>query len=136
MEEIIVKDISQKETKLYKIRFENRSKYLYVYVEGEKNRYEIGKKYWLEVLAECRKNNHQKVLVEENIGENTSASEMYEIATKVSNLGFGNILLAFVDCQPDHHSLNRFGELVATNRGLKAKVFNNFTEAEQWLLMN
>lgn len=136
MEEMIVKEISQKETKLYKIKFENRPQYLYVYVEGEKNRFEIGKKYWSEILAECQKSNYEKVLVEENISGNISAAEMYEIATRVSNLGFGNILLAFVDCQLEHHTLNRFGELVANNRGLKVKIFNNFTEAEQWLLMN
>lgn len=133
---MIVKEDLKKVKKLYTIEFENRPEYLYVYVEGDEDSLEITTQYWSEVLAECHKYNCQKVLIEENINQNVTASEMYEFAKDLPNMGFGSIVVAFVDRQIEHHELNRFGELVATNRGLQTKVFNNFNEAEQWLLTN
>ena len=39
-----------------------------------------------------------------------------------------------VDRYLDQQEVNSFGELVAVNRGLSGKVFNNIAEAESWLL--
>jgi hypothetical protein len=119
---------------LYELSFEYRRQYLYAFVTGEKDSYEISRQYWTEIAEECKKIGIKKVLVEEDIKENVSMSEMYRIASELPELGFFGIRLAFVDRQIEQHQLNQFGETVATNRGLFSRVFNNFEEAEKWLL--
>lgn len=121
---------------LYTINFEMRDEYLYAYVEGKEDSLEISISYWSKVLEKCREHNYNKVLIEENLTENASSSEIYELAKEVAGMGFGNTLIAFVDRQLEHQELNKFGELVATNRGLRVKVFNSVREAEKWLLLH
>ena len=36
----------------------------------------------------------------------------------------------------DHQDLNKFGELIATNRGVRVAVFDTVRETEKWLLAN
>jgi hypothetical protein len=48
-------------------------------------------------------------------------------------MGFASIKVAFVDVYLDQQDVNSFGELVAVNRGLSGKVFNNIADAEKWL---
>lgn len=121
---------------LYTIEFEQRPKYLYAFVSGINDSLEITRKYWLEILEECRQNGFEKLLVEENLERSLSMQEIYEFATEYSLMGFREILVAFVDRYPSHQQLNRFGELVATNRGGRIRVFDTVTEAKQWLLVN
>jgi hypothetical protein len=120
--------------KPYKLTFEYRPQYLYAFVTGEKDSYEISKQYWQEIAGECRKSGIRKVLIDEDIKENVSMSEMYQFASEIPQLGFFGIRVAFVDRQQDQQQLNQFGETVATNRGLFSRVFSNFDEAEEWLL--
>ncbi len=121
-------------TKAYKLRFENRPGYLYAYVEGSKDSFEISKQYWMEVAAECRRTDCSRVLVEEDIPEAISMGEAYELATEIPTLGFSRIKIAFVDRYADQVELNQFAELVATNRGVNGRFFTQFDEAENWLL--
>jgi len=118
----------------YNISFENRGQYLYVYVSGEHDNYAISRRYWQEVAAECARINAVKVLIEEDIPEDVSMGEMYQLASELPQLGFIGIRIAFVDRYIEQQDLNHFGELVANNRGLNAKVFNDVTEAEKWLV--
>lgn len=121
--------------KLYDIEFEDRGKYLYVYVRGDKASIEISTRYWNEIAEECRKTNHKKVLVEEDITESTtSIPELYQFASDLPKYGFIGIYIAFVDRYIEQNELNRFVELVAGNRGFRGKVFNDTDEAEKWLL--
>jgi hypothetical protein len=121
-------------SKPYNISFENRSQYLYVYVSGDRDSYEISRRYWQEVAAECARAGAEKVLIEEDIPEDVSMGEMYQLASELPQFGFIGIRIAFVDRYIEQHDLNQFGELVANNRGLYAKVFNDVNEAEKWLL--
>jgi hypothetical protein len=121
-------------SKLYELTFEHRPQYLYAYVTGEKDSYEISKQFWQEIAAECRKTEYKKILIEEDIAENVSMAEMYRFASEIPQLGFFGIRVAFVDLQDEQQQLNQFGETVATNRGLLSRVFNNAIEAEKWLL--
>ncbi len=120
--------------KLYSIIFEHRPQYLYVYVSGEHDSYEVSRQYWLEVAAECNKTGYKKVLIEEDIMETVSIPEVYQLASELPQMGFQGVRVAFYDRFAEHADLNEFGELVATNRGLSAKTFNNLEEAEKWLL--
>jgi hypothetical protein len=121
-------------SKPYDLSFEYRPQYLYVFVTGEQDSYEISKQYWQEIAAECKKSDCKKVLIEEDITENVSMAEMYQFASEIPQLGFFGIRVAFVDRQSQQHQLNQFGETVATNRGLFSRVFNDAGEAEKWLL--
>ena|SRR5687768_2787405 len=121
--------------KPYDIRFEHRSEYLYAYVSGDQDSVEISTRYWNEIAAECRKNNYKKVLVEEDIPEAVaSVFELYQFAAELPKFGFAGIYIAFVDRYIEQNELNEFVELVASNRGLMGRVFNDVTEAEKWLL--
>ncbi len=121
-------------SKPYLLFFEYRSDYLYAFVAGDKDSYEISKQFWLEIAAECQKTAYQKILIEEDIAENVSMADMYKFASEIPKLGFSGIRVAFVDRQSEQQQLNKFGETVATNRGLLSRVFSNAAEAEKWLL--
>jgi hypothetical protein len=123
-------------SKPYLIKFERRAGYLYVYVGGEQDSLEISLAFWREIAEECRRAEARKVLIEENIEESVSMLEMYQIAAEIPQMGFASVLIAFVDRFLEQQDLNEFGEMVATNRGLRAKVFNDVNEAEKWLLEN
>lgn len=126
--------IREEAAKPFQIAFEHRPQYLYVYVSGEHDSYEISRQYWLEVAAECSKTGYKKVLIDEDIKEIVSVSEMFQLASEIPQMGFQGVRVAFFDRFAEHEDLNQFGELVATNRGLLVRVFNNFEEAENWLL--
>ena len=118
----------------YKIAFEQRPHYLYVYVIGEHDSYEISRSYWLEVAEHCRKINCNKILIEEDIPEAISPADMYQLATELPKMGFLGVRVAFFDRYAEQRDLNEFGELVAVNRGLYGKIFNDIKAAENWLL--
>lgn len=122
--------------KPYKIEFEKRPTYLYAYVSGRHDNIENARKCWLDILDECNKFGADKLLVEENIEGNISMEEMYKLSSEFPSMGFRNILVAFVDLHSSHQKLNRFGEVVATNRGGKVRVFDTVAEAKEWLLVS
>lgn len=122
-------------SKLYELSFEHRPQYLYAYVCGEHDSYEISKKYWQEVADECQKTGYKKVLIDEDISANVSITEIYEFASEIPKMGFQGIRVAFFDrYHLEQQEINSFGETVATNRGLFSRIFTDFDEAEKWLL--
>lgn len=121
---------------LYTIEFEHRPKYLYAFISGKDDSLDITRSYWLEMLEECRQHGFDKLLVEEALENRLSMNEIYEFASEYASLGFHKILVAFVDRYPAHQQLNRFGELVATNRGGRIRMFDTISDAKQWLLTN
>lgn len=128
--------ISLEKSNLYNIEFEHRPKYLYAFVSGKDDSLEITRNYWQDLLEECRQHNFDKLLVEENLEGSLSMPEVYQFASEYSEMGFREILVAFVDRYPSHRQLNRFGELVATNRGGRIRMFDTIAEAKQWLLIS
>ncbi len=120
--------------KLYHLEFESRPEYLYALLTAEEDSLELSISYWKEVSQNCKKIKCEKLLVEEDIPKNAiSMFEMYEFVNQVI-MELLNINIAFVDSYIDQMEANKFAELVATNRGVSVKVFNNFDEAERWLL--
>ena len=120
-------------TKPYKISFEQRPDYLYAYVEGERDSYAISIAYWQEVARECRSRGTTRVLVDENIVQNVSVAEIYQVASEIPAM-FSGIAIAFRDRYADQSETNEFGVLVAQNRGVIGKFFVELEEAEKWLL--
>ena len=118
--------------KQYTLTFEERPGYLHARVEGEHDSYEISRAFWSDIAAECERRGTTKLLVEENIPEIVSYSEMYNIAADLPDL-FSGISIAFVDRYADHSEINSFGELVAQNRGVRGRIFADVASAEDWL---
>ena len=54
--------------------------------------------------------------------------------TDLAQMEFLGVRVAFYDRYAEQQDLNEFGELVAVNRGLYGKIFNNIDEAKNWLL--
>jgi hypothetical protein len=120
--------------KPYALTLEQRPGYLYAYVEGEHDSYEISKAFWQEIAQEVVRSGVDRVLIDENIVESASLADMYQLASEIPTMGFGSTRVAFVDRHLDHQEINSFGELVAVNRGMRGKLFNDFETAEKWLL--
>jgi hypothetical protein len=120
--------------KLYKLTFHDRIGYLYAFVEGETDNVEVTTQYWREIVAKCNENDTRKLLVEEDLPGGPTETEVYHLASALPKLGFYRIKVAFVDRHLDQQELNQFAELVAVNRGVNGKIFNNANEAEKWLL--
>jgi hypothetical protein len=121
--------------KPYEITFEQRDGYLYACVEGPFDSYEISNAYWKDVAAECEKRQTRKLLLDERLDSPMpSMTEVFQGASERCYMGLSGIKIAFVDTKSDHHEFNLFGELVATNRGLFCKVFNDIAAGERWLL--
>ena len=120
--------------KEYTITFELRPEYLYAYVKGDADSYDISHAYWSEIAVECAKHQVKKLLVDEDLAKPmNSVSEVFQGAAERAFMGLSGLKIAFVDRHPDHQEQNLFGELVATNRGLFCKVFENLQDAERWL---
>ena len=118
----------------YRLTFEQRDGYLYAYVEGEHDNYEISMAYWLEVVCEVVRTAAKRVLIDENIVESATMEEVFRLASELPTLGFGATYVAFVDRYLDQNEINSFAELVAVNRGLNGKIFNNEQQAIDWLM--
>ena len=122
------------ETKPYVINFEGRNGYLYAYAQAEKDSYEISLDFWTQIAQRCKENDFSRVLVEEDFGTDNSTIDMYELVSQGHQIGLTGLKIAFVDRHITQIDNNLFGETVARNRGLFAKVFTDIREAEEWLL--
>lgn len=118
----------------YDLKFEHRPEYLYAQVTGKEDSRDISLSYWTRVAEERKAHNYDKVLVDEDLGEQPELIDIYEIAAFLSEMGFAGATIAFVDRQMDHLEYNKFAETVAVNRGLRGRVFIDYDEAEKWLL--
>jgi hypothetical protein len=126
--------ITEEEKNSYKLTFEERDGYLFAGVTGETDNVDISSQYWKEIADKCKNDGTKKVLIVEDLPGGASMTEVYEVASALPQLGFFGIKIAFVDAHLDQQDVNRFGELVAVNRGLYGKIFNDVSEAEKWLL--
>ncbi len=117
----------------YTLTFEERPGYLYAYVEGQDDTYAISRAYWQEVADKASEIEATRVLIDENILLAGTLAEVFQLASEIPDMGFGRARIAFVDRYLDQNEINEFGGLVATNRGVNGRVFNDKKTAETWL---
>ncbi len=120
----------------FELNFEYLTEFLYTYVGKGYDSLEVSKSYWFRALEECKSKNYEKLLIEEDLEGNLSTNESYQLSVLLAESEYKDILVAFVDTHIEHQDLNRFGELIVTNRGARIKVFNDKKEAKEWLLSN
>lgn len=117
----------------YVIDYEDRGDYLYAFVTGAKDSLAVSLSFWRELAAESKARQVTALLVEEDFRESLSVGEMFELVEGILALDWHSVRVAFVDRNEAHHELNEFGEVVATNRGMCARVFSDAVLAETWL---
>ena len=117
----------------YTIRFEDRKQYLYAFIEGQDS-LEASLNYWQEIAQKALNDGFDKVLVEEDLEGQVSDIDMFRLTSRFLDMGMANLQIGFVDRKDDHVVGNKLGELIVTNRGIKAKIFDAVEDAEAWLL--
>ena len=120
-------------SKPYELTMEARDGYLYAYVRAEHDTFEICYAYWGEIGRKLAELGLERVLIVEDIPEESPMVDVYELASRLPDIGFIGIAIAFVDRYASHQDLNEFGVLVGSNRGLIGKAFSNEDEAKKWL---
>ena len=118
----------------YLICSEPRADYLYVHVSGETDTLEISLQFWREIRDLSRRHNALKVLVLENFQNTLDIIDIYALNNRVSQMGFFNTRIAFVDEQTDQFEVNSTAERIAAIRGLNMRIFQTVADAENWLL--
>lgn len=122
--------------KQYSLEFEDRGRYLFARIKGERGTLEIALSYWTNIARHLMKSGHKKILVIEDIPEMISIAEVHQLVTGLSELPIKDVTLAFVDMYAEHSSLNNFGILVGENRGFSMAAFDTEEDAENWILEN
>lgn len=120
--------------KSYSIDFQDRGRYLFAHVEGERGTLEIATEYWKEIAQRTIESGLKRILVVEDIPEMISIAEVHQLVTSLAELPVKDVRLAFVDLYAEHSSLNDFGVLVSENRGFSVRSFDTEEAAEAWLL--
>lgn len=117
----------------YTLKKEDKGDYLYFHVTGSDS-LEVSKAFWREIIETSTNLNYKKILVDEDLEGAVPVGDIFEVITSGLDIGdVRSMKIAFVDRFSEQMEENIFGEKVATNRGINAKVFTNTEEAEQWL---
>lgn len=87
------------------------------------------------ILDECKARNQDLMLIDFSVVENKKLSLAERFRLGLSALDFaGKLRKIAVLGRPDLLDRQRFGELVARNRGINIRAFSTLDEATQWLL--
>lgn len=120
--------------KQYELRFEDRGRYIFAHIKGNRGTLEIATAYWTEIAQEAIRTGLKRLLVIEDIPEMISIAEVHQLVTGLADLPIKDVRIAFVDLYAEHSSLNEFGILVGENRGFTVRSFDTEELAEAWLL--
>ena len=120
--------------KQYELRFEDRGRYIFAHIKGNRGTLEIATAYWTEIAQEAMRTGLKRLLVIEDIPEMISIAEVHQLVTGLADLPIKDVRIAFVDLYAEHSSLNEFGILVGENRGFTVRSFDTEELAEAWLL--
>ena len=116
----------------YKVSFSRGPDYLHAHVTGQNSR-ETVLAYMDDVLAECRRRECFRVLIEECLdGPRLQALEVFSIASEGSMKVLG-IFEAIAYVESNMGDLRDFVETVAVNRGMPIATFDTVADAESWL---
>ncbi|HXZ55391.1 MAG TPA: hypothetical protein VEH03_08045 [Burkholderiales bacterium] len=122
------------ESKSYKLTVTRKAGYVHAIASGP-NTQENMKGYLEELLAQCIAQGHRRVLIEERlVGPRIGMMDVFDLGSVMSDRARAQIeALAFVDINAKDDRNLKFGENVAVNRGLRARMFRTVEDAENWL---
>jgi hypothetical protein len=97
----------------------------------------VAEEVWLqfETVAEhCKRAKKDKVLIDTRRAEGkVSFVDRFLIGERTRIFASYGLKVVFVD-RPERIDPQKFGELVARNRGVHVRIFSDFHAAEEWLL--
>lgn len=119
----------------WRLRFEERTGYLYADVGGPEDSLAITTAYWLRIAEECRRRGARRVLVCDSLrGEPATPDEFRRLAENLLGSGLERVRIAFHEPVSEHVRFSEFGELAMREAGFLLRVFGSEREAEIWLL--
>jgi hypothetical protein len=118
----------------WRLRFEDRTGYLYAEATGPEDSLAITMAYWREIAAECSRRNALCLLVCDRLrGEPATPDEFRQLAQAFLGMGLERVRIAFHEPVIDHLRDVEHGELAMREAGLTLRVFGSEREAEIWL---
>lgn len=118
----------------YDLRFTDNRNYLRVDVRGELPDSDTKIECWSEIIKYCRAIGATHLLVVIEGRGNDTLMEAYISSRGIVDLGLSGLKIAYVDHDPKNFENNQFGEKVASNRKVMAKVFTEVDPAITWLV--
>lgn len=118
----------------YNLTFEERPGYLFAKAVGPHDDLQIGIAMWHDIAERLEECKLPCVLVQEELLEAMTIVDSYLLVCEYAHTVIRDVRVAFVDTYPFGQDANKFGELVALNRGYHGKLFDTFEEGEEWLL--
>ncbi len=119
---------------MYVINFRPEQKFLRVDLSGDLAEPQTRIEAWDKIVRRCREEGSTHLLVVQDSPGNGTETNAFISSQGIVDLGLAGIKIAFVDIDPSNHEVNKFGELVAANRGANARVFYEESAAIAWLL--
>ncbi len=119
----------------YDVKAIREDDYLHAIVTGDNTPADVAA-YLGQVRKICAESGLSKVLIEENLaGPRLDTVDVYDVVVAASaDVAPAIRQVAFVDTNPEHDFANiKFGETVAVNRGVNAKVFRDVPSAVEWI---
>lgn len=119
----------------WRLRFEDRTDYLYVEASGPEDSLAITTAYWREISAECSRRATRRLLVCDRLrGDPATPDEFRRLAGSFIGSGLESVRIAFYEPVSDHVRDVEHGELAMREAGFTLRVFGSEREAEIWLL--
>ena len=115
------------------LSFEERTDYVFAKINSIKHDLSDVVETFRRIRSELAKNKSRKLLVLADVAENLSLSETFEVVQELVELKYQHINLAYCYLSKEHSDLIEFAVTAARNRGLRIEMFDDLTEAENWL---
>ena len=119
--------------KEFDLHMELRGDVLYASCAGLKDSLSVSTKIVEEVSQEAENRGVSKVIIVEDFPNQLKTMEIFQICEIMARLFRRCTKVAHVDMSSSDLELNRFGETVAVNRGLRIRAFSRAGDAEAWL---
>lgn len=119
---------------MYQITYQPGPEFLRADVTGDLAEPQTRIDAWSEIIHRCRLEGVTHLLVVQDSPGNGTPTNAFISSQGIVGLGLAGIKIAYVDIDPANHEVNKFGEMVAANRGADAAVFFEEAPAVQWLL--
>jgi hypothetical protein len=116
----------------YRLKFENRGSYLYVFITGQDS-FAASLRYWNEIADEVSRLGCRKLLVHEQLEGNVDEAEVFDIIMDLKESALRGIHIAFYDENRGDIPINALGQLIANNRGGSVRLFHNLKAAINWI---
>jgi hypothetical protein len=117
----------------YKLKFEERSGYLYAYVKASSLTSDIAIAYLREITGEAVRLKQKRLMVERDIPVMLPTGTLF-FATEIFIDLIRGMRVVFINPFPDLQTDMNFAVTMATNRGANYTVVDNMEAAEKWLL--